>query len=70
MLVAQHGSLEACPPVIEGLIVDKETMSMNEELRKRLRYLAHLPLSSQFMIMEIALEEPLVHAEVIDQFRG
>lgn len=51
----QYGSLEKCPHVIHGKIIEKEGGSMTERLRKRLRYLQHLPLSCQFEVAEINL---------------
>ena len=70
ILVRQYGYLEHCPEVIHGLIFEKDAMSMTEELRNRMRYLGHLPITSQFEIVEIALEEPIIDQETIDEFRG
>ena len=70
MLVRHYGALELCPEVIEGRIVESETLSMTEELRNRMRYLGHVSLSTQFQIAEILLEEPVVDAAVFEEFRG
>lgn len=55
MLEMQYGGLEMCPFRITGKIIEKEGGSMTEELRKRLRYLQHLPLTCQFEVVEIDL---------------
>lgn len=70
MLVRCYGALEFCPETIQGQIVEVETLSMTEELRNRLRYLGHIPVSKQFQIMEITLTEPTVDAIIFEEFRG
>lgn len=55
MLIHEFGSLENCPPKIKGKIVERESTSMDENLRNRLRYLKHLPLTSIFEVYEIQL---------------
>jgi len=69
MLVRQYGALELCPHVIEGRIIENETLSMTEELRHRMRYLSHMPISSQFQSVELALDEPLVDVDVLQEFK-
>lgn len=43
---------------------------MTEELRRRLRYLQHLPITCQFEVAEIQLKPPIVSKETIDHFQG
>jgi len=50
MLTECYGSLEFCPDTIQGRIVEIDTMSMTPELRNRLRYLGHIPISKQFQV--------------------
>ena len=50
MLVTEFGSLEQCPKVLKASILEKESCSMTEELRDRLRYLRHLPLAQSFEV--------------------
>ncbi|KAI9550684.1 hypothetical protein GHT06_006508 [Daphnia sinensis] len=69
ILVRCFGSLELCPETIQGRIVEVETLSMTEDLRNRLRYLGHIPISKQFQIMEIALMEPEIDSTVLEEFR-
>ncbi|XP_012256522.2 RING finger protein 10 [Athalia rosae] len=60
MLELQYGSLEKSPPIITGKLLEKEAGSMTEQLRRRLRYLYHLPLTCQFEIAEIDLKPPII----------
>ncbi|CAH0390175.1 unnamed protein product [Bemisia tabaci] len=68
MLEMHYGSLENCPERITGRVLEKESGSMTEELRKRLRYLQHLPVTCQFDVVEIELGE-LVSSAVMESFR-
>lgn len=69
MLQAMYGSLDAAPKSISGRILQKEVCSMSEDLRKRLKYLQHLPVSSQFEVVEIQLDRSIVSAEVLAKFK-
>ncbi len=55
MLVHEHGSLENCPPVIKGKMMEKDATSMDVELRNKLRYLRHLPITCSFEVCELDL---------------
>ncbi|KAK2586251.1 hypothetical protein KPH14_001507 [Odynerus spinipes] len=68
MLEMQYGSLERCPPVITGTLLEKEGGSCTEELRRRLRYLCHLPITCQFEVAEIELKPPVVSEDVLNSF--
>ena len=68
MLVHEYGSLENCPKIIKGKIMEKDNTSMTEELRNRLRYLRHLPLTSIFEVCEIQLKAPLVTQGTLTEF--
>ena len=68
MLESQYTRLEDCPRLIWGRLIDKEVGSFTEELRRRMRYLHHLPLTCQFEIAEIELAPPFVSEEVISIF--
>lgn len=70
MLQMMYGSLDRAPHIIGGKIVQKEICSMTEELRKRLKYLQHLPVTSQFEVAEITFGSELVSEEVMDVFKG
>merc|ERR1719411_1131625 len=68
MLVHEYGSLEQCPKFIRGKIIEKDNTSMTEELRNRLRYLRHLPLTSIFEVCEIQMKPPLISKETLNEF--
>lgn len=70
MLEHTYGSLENCPPTINGRILEKDSGSMTEELRKRLRYLQHLPVTCQFEVAEIQLSDSIVSRETLQYFHG
>lgn len=66
MLIAEHGSFEKCPTKITGKILEKDSASMTVELRDKLRYLSHVPVTCAFEVVE--LEVVNVSAEVLAQF--
>ncbi|XP_046574143.1 RING finger protein 10-like [Haliotis rubra] len=69
-LVKEYGKLEDCPDTITANIVDTEIIFMTEELRKRLRYLNHLPLTCEFQVAELALKPPLLSKDTLRHFAG
>lgn len=69
MLQSMYGALEKAPHRIIGKMLQKESCSMSEELRKRLKYLQHLPVSCQFEVVEIALEPPVISNDVMRYFK-
>ncbi|KAI4495232.1 hypothetical protein M0804_001433 [Polistes exclamans] len=68
MLEMHYGSLEHCPPVITGKLLEKEVGSFTEDLRRRLRYLCHLPITCPFEVAEIELKPPTVSEDVLNSF--
>lgn len=45
-------------------------MAYLQEIRRRHRYLAHLPLTCEFSICELALQPPIISKETLDTFAG
>lgn len=70
MLQKMYDSLDKSPQKIQGKIVQIECCSMNEDLRKRLKYLQHLPVSSVFEVVEVEFDVGIVSLDVIDLFKG
>lgn len=70
MLQMMYGCLERAPQLVRGKILQKESCSMTEDLRKRLKYLQHLPVASQFEVVEIGLDLNFVSQEVLNKFKG
>ncbi|XP_035233234.1 RING finger protein 10-like [Stegodyphus dumicola] len=69
MLLKEHGSLEYAPPMVKAKIVEIERVSMTEVLRKRLRYLQHLPLTCEFQIVELNFSQ-ILSKPTINLFKG
>uniref|UniRef100_A0A3P8VSQ6 E3 ubiquitin-protein ligase RNF10 n=1 Tax=Cynoglossus semilaevis TaxID=244447 RepID=A0A3P8VSQ6_CYNSE len=67
-LMRQYGSLEASPDSITGTVVEVVGQTVTEEVRRRNRYLAHLPLTCEFSICELALQPPVVSKETLETF--
>jgi len=68
MLVKEYGALENCPHTLKAKIVEKETTTMTEDLRQRLRYLRHLPVACSFDVVEIDLKHPIISKVTVTQF--
>ncbi|XP_054466997.1 RING finger protein 10 [Anoplopoma fimbria] len=67
-LLREYGSLEASPDSITATVVEIVGQSINEDIRRRHRYLAHLPLTCEFSICELALQPPILSKETLDTF--
>lgn len=67
-LVKEYGGLEHGPQTITAKIVEMESVFMTEELRKRLRYLSHLPLTSEFQVAELDLRPPVLSKDTLTCF--
>ncbi|XP_073982960.1 E3 ubiquitin-protein ligase RNF10 isoform X2 [Rhodnius prolixus] len=69
MLQSTFGNLEDCPSLIVGKIVEKETGSMTSELRHRLRYMQHVPITCQFDVVELDLKPPVISLNALTLFQ-
>ncbi|XP_023134629.2 RING finger protein 10 [Amphiprion ocellaris] len=67
-LLREYGSLEASPDSITATVVEIVGHTVTEEIRRRHRYLAHLPLTCEFSICELALQPPVLSKETLDTF--
>lgn len=67
-LVHQYGSLEQCPEMITATVVEIDGFTVTEEVRRRHRYLCHLPLTCEFSICEMALGPPAVSEQTLAYF--
>jgi len=64
----QFSSFQNCPHKIQANIVEIESHTMDQETRKKSgRYLRHLPLSSNFAIIEVDLT-PYLDQTTLDKF--
>ncbi|XP_046840539.1 RING finger protein 10-like [Xenia sp. Carnegie-2017] len=69
-LIKEYGSLENCPSKITGRIVEMESHTQTEEIRRRFRYLRHLPLTCEFVICELELKPPIVSLNTLNFFKN
>ncbi|GCB78309.1 E3 ubiquitin-protein ligase RNF10 isoform X1 [Scyliorhinus torazame] len=67
-LVREYGSLENCPEKITAAVIEIVGHSMTEDVRRRHRYVCHLPLTCEFGICELALKPPVISKETLDAF--
>lgn len=58
-LLHHYGSHDSLPHRISGRILELETMTQSEDIRRRYRYLSHFSLTTTFQLCEIDLKELL-----------
>ncbi|KAM0947130.1 putative transcription factor C2H2 family [Dioscorea sansibarensis] len=58
-LLHHYGSYGMLPPRISGVILELETVTQSEAMRRRYRYLSHFSLTTTFQLCEIDLRESL-----------
>ncbi|KAI3430854.1 hypothetical protein D9Q98_009263 [Chlorella vulgaris] len=68
MLLARYGSYAACPATITAKVLEVEDVTQDEASRRRMRVLAHLPLTATFKLCEIDLTG-LLPAEALAPFK-
>lgn len=66
-LLAHFGSYAACPPEVVGRVLEIEDLVQTDVTRKRMKHIAHLPLSGAFKLAEIDLA-PLLPSEALAPF--
>jgi hypothetical protein len=59
VLLQHYGDYKSLPSTIEAHIVELESVTQTEGTRKRYRYLSHLPLTVNFQLCEVDLNEML-----------
>lgn len=69
MLECMFGSLEKSPEQIKAVVIEKQYLSMTEALRKRYRFLLHLPITTVFEWVEIDLAD-VVNQETLFIFKS
>ncbi|GLC37445.1 hypothetical protein PLESTM_000585400 [Pleodorina starrii] len=66
-LLHAYGSYDSCPPVITARLLELEDVVQAEAVRRRWRFLSHLPLAGAFKLCEVAMAE-LVPPESLAPF--
>ncbi|XP_072042940.1 E3 ubiquitin-protein ligase RNF10-like [Amphiura filiformis] len=69
-LILEYGSLDKCPPTVQARIVTIEHMSIDPNLRRRLNFLQHLPVTCEFATCELELKSPLLSKSTLQNFSG
>uniref|UniRef100_A0A672MKM5 E3 ubiquitin-protein ligase RNF10 n=1 Tax=Sinocyclocheilus grahami TaxID=75366 RepID=A0A672MKM5_SINGR len=67
-LLREYGSLENSPQSITATVVEIDGQTVTEEIRRRHRYLSHLPLTCEFSLCELNLQPPILSKETLDSF--
>lgn len=55
MLLAHYSAYPACPPTLSARVLEVEDVAQDEASRRRMRVLAHLPLTATFQLCEVDL---------------
>ncbi|XP_067251293.1 RING finger protein 10 isoform X1 [Chanodichthys erythropterus] len=67
-LLREYGSLENSPQSITATVVEIDGHTVSEDIRRRHRYLSHLPLTCEFSLCELNLQPPILSKETLDSF--
>lgn len=70
MLKHEYQELKYCPMTIRGKVIDLHRKTITEDIRKRYAHLRHLPLSCEFTIAELELDNTIVSKETLDEFKS
>lgn len=70
MIEELYGNWENFPLTLNGKILQKEYFFMNDDLKKRFKYLEHLPITSEFTIIEIDFTDPKMPPGILHRFHG
>jgi len=69
VLLEHHGSYGALPLEIEGVVVDLERNTQDEDSRRRAAHIRHLPLATEFVMVELDMKAH-VPKKVLDSESG
>ncbi|KRY42568.1 RING finger protein 10 [Trichinella spiralis] len=69
-LSSEYGSLKRSPKLLVGKIIQIEEFIMTHELRRKYRYLCHLPLGTNFSLVEVKLQSGIVSDQTLNMFEG
>lgn len=58
----------AWPQVLQLRVIDKENVVMMDDMRKRLKFLNHLPITTGVQLVEVDLKQPIISADVEAEF--
>lgn len=67
-LMAEYLEFSKCPLTLNAKILAMESVFITEENRKRYKYLSHLPLHSEFKLVELDLKPPVLSLKTLEAF--
>ncbi|XP_021756025.1 RING finger protein 10-like [Chenopodium quinoa] len=67
-LLHHYGSYDLLPARVSGKILQLESVTQSEAMRRRYRYLSHFPLTTTFQLCEVDLKD-ILPAEALAPFR-
>jgi hypothetical protein len=67
-LLHHYGSFEKCPTTLSATALEVETRSQSPTTRRKLEAMAHIPITSEFRLIEIDLAE-LLPQQSIEPFQ-
>lgn len=68
IMMHQYGSPSRCPALVEGKVLEIDSITQTEELRKRMRYFSHVTLSTNILLCEMDLSA-IYTKESLDLFK-
>jgi len=68
MLLSEYSVFTNFPKYLTAKIISAESYFMSEDNRKRFKYLSHLPLNSEFKVVEVELTEKYVSKKTLNVF--
>uniref|UniRef100_UPI00358F985F E3 ubiquitin-protein ligase RNF10 isoform X2 n=1 Tax=Myxine glutinosa TaxID=7769 RepID=UPI00358F985F len=67
-MLSEYGTPTACPNRFSGSLISKEAFTMTQAMRKRFKYLDHIPLGCSFVFYELDLDSSVVSPETLQCF--
>lgn len=69
MLKHEFEELKNAPEIISGKIVEMHHQSVTEDVRKRIPFVRHLPISCEFKVVEVDFDETVLSKETLQVFK-
>ena len=69
-MMHQYGSIKEAPDSLSGTVLEYEEFTMDAEIRRRFRYLAHLSDGQPFFIVHLDARDLGLSEETFLKFKG
>ena len=63
-LLTHYGSFDKCPTTLSATVLEVETHYQSPTTRRKLEPMAHIPITSEFRLVEIEISEILPEASI------